>query len=126
MSTPSAAAAVEVHRSHFVSPVASSSAGKGRGGGGCRRDGDGSSGKAGAGRPPTCSPDALAALDSRRRELQEALARLREAKEAREASWHGEEEEEAEEEEEEEDEEEEEEEEEPRPRTVVPPTPIRV
>ena len=120
MSTPLAAtgtaAAVEVHRSHFVSPVpSSSSAGRERGGG---RLGDGgggsdSSGKAG-GRPATCSPDALVALESRRRELREALVRLREAKEAREASWLGEEDNE------------EEEEEEPRPRTVAPPTPIRV
>ena len=106
--TPSAAtaAAVGVHRSHFVSPVPSSTGSRAKG----SRSRDNSAGA----RPATsCSPDALVALESRRRELQEALIRLREAKRAREALWV-------------EEEDEEEEEEEPRPRAVPPPTPLRV
>ena len=106
--TPSAAtaAAVGVHRSHFVSPVPSSTGSRAKG----SRSRDNSAGA----RPATsCSPDALVALESRRRELQEALIRLREAKRAREALWV-------------EEKDEEEEEEEPRPRAVPPTTPLRV
>ena len=112
ISTPdTASAAVEIHRSHFVSPVAS--AGKTR----AKDKAKGNSNSSNLPATSSFSPDALAALESRRRELQDALARLREAKEARQASWVEGEEEEGEEGEEEE---------EPRPRSVLPPAPLRV